>query len=147
MLIDPEETEQVRLPVATWEWRTVVGIEIHGQRLSCPGTASGLLDPERNRHDVVLLATSKRVHVKGAPVMVLDGETGRVISARHRVTRCNHLAPGGDCKIMSFSISGGTDTWNQCDRHCRGLARSQKWTRPEDYSFRGTRFLRVRLIV
>src|SRR5262249_19119938 len=61
--------QKVGLPVATWEWRTVVGIEIHGQRLSFPGTAVGLLDPERNRHDVVLPATSKRIHVKGAPVM------------------------------------------------------------------------------
>jgi hypothetical protein len=71
------------LPIATRKWRAVVDIEIYGQRLVGAKQGLSLLDTELDRRDIVGLAAGERIHIKCAPVMVLQSAKARV-AARYR---------------------------------------------------------------
>jgi methyl coenzyme M reductase subunit D len=72
------------LPIATRKWRAVVDIEIYGQRLVGAKQGLSLLDT------IVGLAAGERIHIKCAPIMVLQSANARV-AARQRA-RDNRLA-------------------------------------------------------
>ena len=56
----------------------MVGVEIDCQRLVGAKQGFSLLYPELDRLDIVGLTTSERIHIKCAPVMVLQSAKARV---------------------------------------------------------------------
>jgi hypothetical protein len=85
-------SNHVRLPVASGERRTVVGIDMNFHRLSRAGSRGRLLNPEVDSSDIVFLATGEVAHVKGAPVTVVG--VAKAIVTRHRVAAHDLLARG-----------------------------------------------------
>ena len=56
----------------------MVGVKIDCQRLVGAKQGFSLLDPELDRRDIVSLTTREGIHIKCAPVMVLQSAKARV---------------------------------------------------------------------